>query len=127
MNIYIRYDSPLELNLIRKYIGEIKDFIAANGDSLISPIGTVLEAVWLPGVNFNAYKYRLTYRIDKFVYPRIPWSGHIAYVTPYSNDNSTDPHEFIKVFKEPDADIIFGLAICRATYDNIKECERYTE
>lgn len=127
MNIYVSYTSPFELNLIRKYIGEIKDFIAANGDNLISPIGTVLEAVWLPGVNFNAYRYRLTYGISKFVYPRIPWSGHIAYVTPYSNDNSTDPHEFIIVFKEPDDNIIFGLSIYRATRDNIKECERYTE
>lgn len=127
MNIYVLYDSPLELNLIRKYIGEIKDFIAANGDSLISPIGTVLEAVSLPSVNFNAYRYRLTYRVSKFVYPRIPWNSHIVYVAPFSNDNPTGPQDFIIVFKEPDDNIIFGLSVYRATYDNIKECERYTE
>lgn len=122
MNIYVSYTSPFEFNLIRKYIGEIKDFITANGDSFISQIGTALGVAWLPSENFNTYRYRLTYKIDKFVYPRIPWNGHIAYIHPCHS-----PHYSIIIFKEPDADIVFGLAICRANHDNIKECERYTE
>ena len=125
MDIYISYISSLEFNLIKKYIGGIKDFIAANGDRLVGPIGTVVTASWVPAVNFKAYKYRLAYRINKFIYPRIPWDGYIAYVNPC--DPQYSPYECTIAFKEPDANIIATFLICRANYDNIEECERYTE
>lgn len=122
MNIYVLYDSPLELNLIRKYIGEIKDFIAANENRLVSSMGTVVEATWIPGVNFKAYRYRLTYRIDKLVYPRIPWNGRIAYISPHFGR-----YERVVLFEEPERNIIAGFFIRRADHENIRECERYTE
>ena len=125
MNIYVSYASSFEFNLIRKYIGGIKDFIAANGDRFVGPIGTVVTVSWIPSVNFKAYKYRLTYRTDKFVYPRIPWDGHIAYTNQCSPQYN--PYECTIAFKEPYTDVIAGFFICRANYDNIEDCERYTD
>ena len=125
MDIYVSYTNSFEFYLIKKYIGGIKDFITANGDRFVGPIGTVVTASWVPAVNFTAYEYRLTYRINKFIYPRIPWDGRIAYIN--SCDPQYSPYECTIAFKEPDANAIAGFFIYRADYDNIEECERYTE
>lgn len=125
MDIYISHTSSLESHLIKKYMGGIKDFIAANGDRFVGPIGTVVIASWIPAVNFKAYEYRLTYRTNRFTYPRIPWNGHIAYIN--SCDPLYSPYECAIVFKEPDANIIATFFLYRANYGNIEECERCTE
>ena len=125
MDIYISYVSSFEFYLIKKYIRGIKDFIAANGDRFVGPMGTVVTVSWVPAVNFKAYKYRLTYRTNRFIYPRIPWDGHIAYINSY--DAQYSPHECTIVFTESNPNIIATFFLCRADYDNIEECERYTE
>ena len=124
MNIYVSYVSSSEFYLIKKYIGGIKDFIAANGDRFVGPIGTVVAASWIPAVNFKAYKYRLAYRTNRFIYPRIPWDGHIAYTNQCGPQYN--PYECTIAFKEPYADVIAGFFIYRANHDNIEDCERYT-
>ena len=125
MDIYVSYTSSFEFYLIKKYIRGIKDFIAANGDRFVGPMGTVVAVSWVPAVNYKAYKYRLTYRTNRFIYPRIPWDGRIAYIN--SCDSLYSPYECTIAFKEPDANIIATFFLYRAGYDNIEECERYTE
>ena len=125
MDIYVSYTSSFEFHLIKKYIGGIKDFIAANGDRFVGPIGTVVAVSWIPAVNFKAYEYRLVYRTNKFIYPRIPWDGHIAYIN--SCDSQYSPHECTIAFEEPNSHMIAAFFLYRADYDNIEECERYTE
>ena len=125
MDIYVSYVSSFEFYLIKKYIGGIKDFIAANGDRFVGPMGTVVAVSWVPAVNFKAYKYRLTYRTNRFIYPRIPWDDHIAYINSYSSQYN--PYECTIVFTESNPNIIATFFLCRADYDNIEECERYTE
>ena len=125
MDIYLSYVSSFEFYLIKKYIGGIKDFIAANGDRFIGPIGTVVTASWVPAVNFTAYEYRLAYRINRFIYPRIPWDGYIAYINSCGPQYS--PHECTIAFKESNPNIIVTFFLYRADYDNIEGCERYTK
>ena len=125
MDIYISYVSSFEFYLIKKYIGGIKDFIAANGDRFVGPMGTVVAVSWVPAVNFKAYKYRLAYRTNRFIYPRIPWDGRIAYIN--SRDAQYSPHECTIVFEEPHPNMIAAFFLYRANYDNIEDCERYTE
>ena len=125
MDIYVSYTSSFEFYLIKKYIRGIKDFIAANGDRFVGPMGTVVAVSWVPAVNFKAYKYRLTYRTNRFIYSRIPWDGRIAYINSY--DAQYSPHECTIVFKEPHPHMIAAFFLYRADYDNIEECERYTE
>ena len=125
MDIYVSYVSSFEFYLIKKYIGGIKDFIAANGDRFVGPMGTVVAVSWVPAVNFKAYKYRLTYRTNRFIYSRIPWDGRIAYINSY--DAQYSPHECTIVFEEPHPNMIAAFFLYRANYDNIEDCERYTE
>lgn len=125
MDIYVSYTSSFEFHLIKKYIGGIKDFIVANGDRFVSPIGTVVTASWIPAVNFKAYEYRLTYRTNRFIYPRIPWDGRIAYIN--SCNSQYSPYECSIAFNEPGTNTIATFFIHRADCNNIEECERYTE
>lgn len=125
MDIYVSYISSFEFHLIKKYIGGIKDFIATNGDRFVGPIGTVVAVSWVPAVNFKAYKYRLAYRTNRFIYPRIPWDGHIAYIN--SCDSQYNPYECTIAFTESNPNMIATFFLYRADYDNIEECERYTE
>ena len=125
MDIYVSYVSSFEFYLIKKYIGGIKEFIAANGDRFVGPIGTIVTASWVPAVNYKAYKYRLAYRTNRFIYPRIPWDGRIAYIN--SCDSQYSPHECTIAFEELHPNMIATFFLYRADYDNIEECERYTE